>query len=183
MQKSQFLIAVLTLFYVSINLADQNDQQLTSLFSELNQNIEQQRGLEITNEIWSIWHNTADVNTDKLMRSGVAFMQSGRLTDALEQFDRVVELSPDFAEGWNKRATVLFYLEQFDASVSDIEKTLNLEPRHFGALSGLGMIYMSYGKYKAALVAFQNAQRINPHLPGITSNIDRISGLLSKELI
>ena len=164
-------------------IADQKNPQLAALFAELHNVSNQDQGLNITNQIWQIWHDIEHEDSARLLRSGVALMQNGQFTAALEQFERVVELSPEFAEGWNKRATILFYMNQYNASVADIEKTLELEPRHFGALSGLGMIYMTHGKYKAALVAFQSAHKINPHLPGVNENIARVNEILQKERI
>jgi tetratricopeptide (TPR) repeat protein len=93
---------------------------------------------------------------------------------ALEYFDRLVEHAPGFAEGWNKRATVYYLMENYEASVLDIERTLELEPRHFGALSGLGMIYDAIGEPAAALRSFEAAVAINPHLDGARQRIEAL---------
>ena len=90
---------------------------------------------------------------------------------ALEHFTRVIEALPDFAEGWNKRATVNYLLGRFDASVIDIQKTLTLEPRHFGALSGMALINLSLDREREALKAFEAAMRVHPYLPGAETHI------------
>jgi tetratricopeptide (TPR) repeat protein len=90
---------------------------------------------------------------------------------ALEHFTRVIEALPDFAEGWNKRATVNYLLGRFDASVIDIQKTLTLEPRHFGALSGMALINLSLDREREALKAFEAAMRVHPNLPGAETHI------------
>jgi tetratricopeptide (TPR) repeat protein len=99
-------------------------------------------------------------------------MAAEQLAVALDYFNRMVELAPDFAEAWNKRATVYYLMENYRASVLDIERTLELEPRHFGALSGLGMIYDAIDEPAAALRSFEAAVAINPHLDGPRQRID-----------
>ena len=100
-------------------------------------------------------------------------MAEARLQAALERFDRMVEQAPDFAEGWNKRATVHYLMGDYRASVRDIQRTLGLEPRHFGALSGLGLIYDAIDQPAAALRSFEAAVAINPHLGSIKERIER----------
>ena len=177
------LLFSLFLFILPVSSADQNDPKLGELFNELASSLPLEQGLDVTRQIWEIWHEAPDDQSGQILRNGIAFMQEGLMPSALAEFDRLVEVAPQFAEGWNKRATVLFYMDQYNASVADIEKTLLLEPRHFGALSGLGMIYMNSGKFKAALVAFQSAQEVNPYLPGVNQNIERVNELLKKERI
>ncbi|MFQ5902310.1 MAG: tetratricopeptide repeat protein [Candidatus Binatia bacterium] len=94
--------------------------------------------------------------------------------EALVSFNKVVEADPDFAEGWNKRATVYYLMGEFVASVRDIERTLTLEPRHFGALSGLGLIYLALGEDRLALEAFEAALKVNPHLPGAQAHAEEV---------
>ena len=98
-------------------------------------------------------------------------MSQARFPVALERFDRMVEQAPDFAEGWNKRATLHYLMGNFRASVLDIQRTLDLEPRHFGALSGLGLIYDAVDQPAAALRSFEAAFAINPHLRSIEQRI------------
>ncbi|MGH6892472.1 MAG: tetratricopeptide repeat protein, partial [Dongiaceae bacterium] len=81
-------------------------------------------------------------------------------------FDKMIEVAPDFSEGWNKRATVLYLIGEYGRSRADVAKTLELEPRHFGALSGLGLIYIAEGDDEKALEAFRRALTVNPTMPG-----------------
>jgi tetratricopeptide (TPR) repeat protein len=99
-------------------------------------------------------------------------MQRQDLDAALDRFDQMVKYAPDFAEGWNKRATVYYMRGEYPESVADIERVLELEPRHFGALSGLGMIYEELDRKEQALRAFEAALQANPFLPGAKQQIE-----------
>jgi tetratricopeptide (TPR) repeat protein len=105
------------------------------------------------------------------MRRGMTAMAGGDHEEALRSFDRMVAKAPDFAEAWNKRATVLFLMGRYEDSVLDIQRTLQLEPRHFGALSGLGLIYDAVEEPAAAIRSLEAALEINPHLHGTREHI------------
>ena len=117
------------------------------------------------------------------MAEGIARLNEGNYDAALKLFDRVVELAPGFAEGWNKRATTLFAMGQFEKSVQAIDKVLALEPRHFGALSGLGLCDIRLGKDKEALAAFERAAAIDPNLPGVQAHIEALKQRLIRNSI
>ena len=95
----------------------------------------------------------------------------------------MVARTPDFAEGWNRRATVRFMIGDLNGSVDDIRRTLSLEPRHFGALSGLGLIYLQREDWGGARQAFDEALAINPHLPGPRQNLEMIEQRAREETI
>jgi len=154
--------------------ADQTDSRLDKLFADLKATSDPVEGEAITETIWHIWYETDNTKAETLLTEGVDAMESDRYDAALEDFDRLVETAPNFAEGWNRRATLLYLMGEFDGSVRDIERTLELEPRHFGALSGLGLIYLQLGNEEAALKAFKQAFEINPHLEGVKENIESI---------
>jgi len=155
--------------------ADQDDSRLEGLFAELKSVSEPAAGERITERIWSIWLESGEDEIDELMAKGQLFMARRENQAALAQFDAIVSRAPEFAEGWNKRATVYFLLGRYEDSVRDIQATLALEPRHFGALSGLGLIYLRMGNEKAALRAFEKALEVNPYLPGVRQNIETLT--------
>jgi tetratricopeptide (TPR) repeat protein len=128
--------------------------------------------------IWQIWIASPDPEISALMLRGIGAMSNDEEEQAVAVFTEMVERKPDFAEGWNKRATVYFMLGNFDASVADIERTLALEPRHFGALSGLGQIYLELDRKEAALKAFEAALAIDPHLPAVRAAVDSLKKAL-----
>jgi tetratricopeptide (TPR) repeat protein len=157
-------------------LADQTDRRLDRLFDRLRQTDDRAEATIIQNRIWQLWFESDSEDVDLLMRAGEIAMNHGRHKEALRAFDRVVELAPEFAEGWNRRATLHYLMGNYDASVADVERTLALEPRHFGALSGLGLINMRLGYTDQAVRAFRKALEVNPHLPGAKANIEQLLG-------
>jgi tetratricopeptide (TPR) repeat protein len=160
------LIAALLLMAGSV-LAGQDDPRLPDLFDQLRTAPSQGEGRAIEEMIWRVWLLGGDEDSNLLMKQGVLYMSRGELPLALAAFNGVVSHEPKLAEGWNKRATVYFLMGDFASSVEDIERTLALEPRHFGALSGLGQIYLALDKKAAALKAFDAALAINPHMPSV----------------
>lgn len=149
-----------------------HERELNALFDLLKKAETTTEAETIEGAIWTAWMHSGDVEADSLMAAGVTAMEAGELDAALTVFDELVRAAPDFAEAWNKRATVYYMMGDFAASVADIQRTLALEPRHFGALSGLGLIYADIGRDQAALRAFKAALQIHPHLPGASAYID-----------
>ncbi len=161
--------------------ADQHDPSLEPLMTELKTAPTAEAARPIEQRIWSIWGKSGDAAVDILMEQGVARLNEGDDDAALVLFDRVVGLAPGFAEGWNKRATTLYTMGRFDNSMQDIDKVLTLEPRHFGALSGLGLCNIRLGNDKAALAAFQRAAALDPNLPGVQANIEALKKRLIRD--
>ncbi len=123
--------------------AGQDDKRLPALFDRLKTTRSPGEAETVQQTIWALWLQSDNAEVNLLMLEGVDAMNQGELKRALEAYDAMVKVAPDFAEGWNKRATVEFLAGDFTASVADIQKTLALEPRHWGALSGLGQIYVA----------------------------------------
>jgi tetratricopeptide (TPR) repeat protein len=121
--------------------------------------------------LWSAWCRSGDVETDRVFRAGVEAMQQQKLVEAEELFSRTVELKPEFAEGWNKRATVRFMRRNFAGSVADCQQTLARNPSHFGAASGQGLCHMSLNEFREAAVCFRRALDIHPHLDAVRHNL------------
>ena len=117
--------------------------------------------------IWLLWLHSDDKAVNRLMAQGVIAMQRGALDRALDRFDAIIRRAPDFAEGWNKRATVLYLMGRHRESAADVQHVLNLEPRHYGALSGLGMILAALGREADALEWLGRALELNPYLDEI----------------
>ena len=147
-------------------VADQTDGRLNDLFEVLAEAQHLDDATRAADRIWRIWIEHPDADVSDWMRRGMGAMNDGDLAAANEAFERVVRLAPDFAEGWNKRATVRYFRGDFDGSVSDIQRTLALEPRHFGALSGLGLIYIALEQPEGAAKALEAALEIFPLMPG-----------------
>src|SRR6195952_5842995 len=114
--------------------------------------------------IWALWTQTPSDTTALLMFRANAAMEAKQMEVALKLLDAVVKLKPDYVEGWNRRATLYYLQNDYAHSLEDIEQVLIREPRHFGALAGLGMIMQDLGDEKRALDAFRKALAVNPHL-------------------
>lgn len=154
--------------------ADQKDSQLGGLFARLKAAPGLPQAQMIEAKIWRIWALHGNAEVDGRMAIGILNMNNGRFEESLAAFDDVVAKAPDFAEGWNKRATVHYLLGDFDASVRDIHRTLELEPRHFGALSGMGLIFDVLGNAEAAIKVWERALEIHPNMPGIRGRMDEL---------
>lgn len=163
--------------------ARQTNARLDVLFARLHvtDNLIEARGIEAM--IWGLWTAAEDDKIDRLMIAGVAAMNAGRYGTALENFDAIIEDDPEFAEGWNKRATLYYLMGRFEDSIADVERTLALEPRHFGALSGMGLIYTALQDGEAALSWFEQALEVNPHMPAIARRTEMLRKMLKGEPI
>jgi tetratricopeptide (TPR) repeat protein len=155
-------------------VAGQDDPRLNRLFETLKTTDSDEEAHRTEVEIWRIWVAHKNPEIEKLMRQGMAAFNEDDQAGALEAFNGVVQADKSFAEGWNKRATVEYAMGDFEASIADIERTLVLEPRHFGALSGLGQIYLALEKKALALKAFEAALEIDPHLTGIREKVEEL---------
>ena len=154
--------------------ARQDDPRLKELFAELKTATSSLEARVIETKIWKIWLENGDPRVGALMDRGMDAMSIDDTKTALAAFDQVVKLDASFAEGFNKRATVEFIRHDLAASVADIERTLALEPRHFGALAGLGQVYLAMHKKAAALKAFQAALAIDPKLEHVQQTVDEL---------
>jgi len=125
--------------------------------------------------IWAIWLQTPSDTAALLMMRAKAAMDAQQSDVALKLLDAVVKLRPDYVEGWNRRATLYYLKNDYGRSLHDIEQVLIREPRHFGALAGLGMIMQDLGDEKRALDAFRKALAINPHLEKIPELVKTLS--------
>jgi len=176
-----YFLLLATALAPSVVIADQTDPRLDKLFFNLKVNADLGLSQQLTSQIWYIWseHNQKEIND--LFNDGENAMYKKEYETALVSFNQIIELAPDFAEGWNKRATVYFLMGDYHASLADIEKTLRLEPRHFGALSGQGQCYFELQKFQSALNAFEKALAVNPSLYDVYRNIEIMKKLLDQQ--
>lgn len=144
---------------------------LDRLFAQLRQADDKDMAAVLENAIQAMWLRSGSPTADVLMKQAGEATEAKSYGPALAILDTVVELYPDFAEGWNRRATVHFLRGDYTSSLSDIEQVLALEPRHYGALSGLGAIEKERGNGRAALRALRRAKLINPNLDSIDDRI------------
>ena len=131
--------------------------------------------------VWQVWSRSGNPEVDALLKSGIRDMEEGRMGQAVEAFTRITERQPDFAEGWNKRATAYYMIGDYEQSLKDCDEVIKRNPQHFGALSGYGLIYVRRGELERALEYFQRALEINPNLESVEQTIELIRYKLSKD--
>ena len=151
------------LFITSTTIsADQNDPRLNNLFKKLNETENQKEISDLIKDIWNIWYEVDDPKVIEYFEKGIQAMRIRNYPLAVRFFNNLIEEDPNFAEAWNKRATVYFMMGDFDKSMQDIIKTLELEPRHFGALDGMGLIFIHQGQYQQAIDVYDKMLEIFP---------------------
>jgi tetratricopeptide (TPR) repeat protein len=156
--------------------------QLDALFDNLQSASSIREGRVVEREILTLWLRSGDEAVDDLMSRSMVAMGLSAYDLALSYLDQIVAMRPDFAEGWNKRATVYYLIRDYEKSIADVEQTLALEPRHFGALAGLGMIMMRIGDKPRAIAAFKQALAVNPTLANIKDALTRLEDEISTDL-
>jgi tetratricopeptide (TPR) repeat protein len=163
--------------------ADQKDARLPGLFVQLKQATSPDAASIVEQKIWAIWTEAGDPAIDKLMDEGSTAMTLSDFETALDRFNAIVAKKPDFAEGWNKRATLYYMMGEYQKSLADIDHVLKLEPRHIGALSGLGMVNLQLDRNEAAADAFQCVLDIDPQNDGAKANLAIIDDMLKRKSI
>jgi len=131
--------------------------------------------------LWLLWSRSGDAEIDRLMATGVEYMQAGHHEEAIAAFSDVIRRRPSFAEGWNKRATAYFLAGDLKRSLADCDEVMKRNPHHFGALSGYGQIYYQLEQYDKALEYWQRALRENPNMQGVEMNIQGLEELLKEK--
>jgi len=176
MSRTAILFAALAMWalFITPSEADQNDPRLDRLFTELKLAADQASADDIASEIWALWRETDNPVAAQSLADGIEAIRTRQYRSAYRHFSKVIEQAPAFAEGWNARATVLYLMGAYRESIDDIRETLQREPRHFGALSGLGLIFLQQKQFGPAAAAFRDALLINPNLPRIHAAIDEL---------
>jgi tetratricopeptide (TPR) repeat protein len=166
--------ALLPLFLTCAIAAAEDTAKLDGLFERLQKADVEEAG-RIESEIWIEWSKSGSPAMDLLLQRGRDAMAVGENQAAIEHFTAIIDHSPDFAEAWNARATAYYNVGDFGPSVSDIGHVLTLNPRHFGALSGLGMILEETGKTERALEVYKAALALHPNLEGVRDAVERLN--------
>ena len=155
--------------------------RLDQLFTELKRERNEKAAERIAGRIWNEWNQSGSASIDLMMLWSQKAMDNQKFDVALDLLDQVVTLQPTYAEGWNRRATVHFMMKNYGKSMSDIDHTLQLEPRHFGALSGLAQIMALTGHKQSALEAWQKVLAIYPMMRSAQDQVATLSEELAGE--
>ena len=182
MRKFIFLFSFVILNFSQLT-ANERNIELNNLFEKLKDD-NPILTFEVEQEIWKIWStHPKDKNLTQLLSDGSDLVNNNKLNDAVKVFSKVIKLDPDWAEAWNKRATVLYLLGEFQKSQNDIDKVLKLEKRHFGALAGQGLVNIQLKNYEKAIMSYEKAQKIYPSMKSPKIMIKEIQKLIKKQSI
>ena len=177
-------ILVLGLLFFSSANSDERELELNKLFNQLKNNSDASLAFEVEMKIWNIWStHPSQENLTQLLANGSNLMTQHKLNKAYETFSKVISLDPNWAEGWNKRATVLYMLGRHEESQEDINEVLKLEKRHFGALSGQGLVQIELKNYERAINSYKEVQKIYPSMQSPKIMIPQLKELIKSESI
>ena len=160
---------------------EQVGSRLDKLFGELKRQRNEKAAERIASNIWQEWFKSGSASVDLMMKWAGDAVEAKKYDVALDFLDQVIVLSPTYPEGWNRRATVHFMMQNFGKSMADIERTLELEPRHFGALSGMAEIMKTTGRKELALDAYQRVLAIYPMMRSAQNEVSELSEELAGE--
>lgn len=163
--------------------SDQNDPRLDVLFAVLSETADIGLLAQAETRIWTIWYEHPSNDARAMLAAGERLMNSGYYLDALRVFSTLVDQQPEYAEAWNRRATLHYLMGDLEASISDIDQTLALEPRHFGALSGQGLVYLQQENLVKAREAFESLLKIHPNSAAGKQNLDMVLEALRTRFI
>ena len=176
---------LIILFVLNITNLEANDKnkKLDRLFNDLkfkNATL----SYEIEQKIWELWStHPSDKNLTKMLAEGSNLVNKQKFDQAIVVFSKVIDLDPKWAEAWNKRATVLYMIGEFQKSQDDIDKVLELEERHFGALAGQGLVNIQLENYDKAIMSYKKAQQIYPKMKSPKIMIKQIEELIRSQSI
>ena len=179
----KIVTAIVIFFLSSVSFADDQERELDKLFLELKKNIPS-KSSNIEQQIWLLWStHPSDEKLTSMLDEGSRLVQDQKLLRAISVFTEAIELDPSWAEAWTKRATVLYMIGEFQKSQNDIDKVLELEKRHFGALAGQGLVNIQLQNYEKAIKSYQMAEEIYPGMKSPKLMIKRIEELLKSQSI
>jgi tetratricopeptide (TPR) repeat protein len=131
--------------------------------------------------MWEVWSRSGDTEVDRVFAEGVQQMSEGRWDEAVAAFTRIIVRKPEFAEGWNKRATVYYLMGEYRKSLADCDEVIKRNPLHYGALGGYGMIYTQLDQPGRALEYFERALAVNPNLDGVRNAVEILRDQLIRQ--
>ena len=180
----QFIIIIIFSLLLTFSLkANEQQKQLEKLFNDLKIN-NFSLANSVEQKIWKIWSthpNSKDLTM--MLTIGSDYVNNQNFDKAVEIFSNVIDLDPSWAEAWNKRATVYYMVGEFEKSQADINKVLELESRHFGALAGQGLVNIELENYEKAIKSYQQAQEIYPSMQSPKIMIEKIKKLIKKQSV
>ena len=183
MKKISFIFLYL-IFSSSIFADDNHQKEIDKLFIQLKSALNFENSKKIEDKIWNLWTtHPSKNNLTKLLADGSSAMMNNKLETAYNKFTEVIEMDPNWAEAWNKRATVFYMMGEFKRSQDDIDKVLAIEERHFGALAGQGLVNIQLKNYEKAIFSYQQAKEINPSMQSPEIMIRRIEELIKQQTI
>ena len=185
MKKLSLYVFTVLLFFGSVFAqSTERDDKLNQLFDQLKKSNDSTISFKIEMKIWNIWstHPTKKKLTTSLA-IGSELISRGEFDSAYKVFSTIIESEPDWAEGWNKRATVLYLMGKYLDSLNDIEEVLKRESRHFGALSGQALVQIKLKNYEKAIKSYQAAQKIYPSMGSAEIMIPQLQELIKEEAI
>ena len=183
MKKTSFIV-IIFLFSSFLFADDNREKEIDRLFTQLKSALNFENSKKIEDEIWNIWttHPSKD-NLTKLLTDGSFAMMKNNLDTALNKFSEAIELDPNWAEAWNKRATVLYLMGKYELSQADIDRVLTIEKRHFGALAGQGLVQTALKNYQKAIESYIEAHKIHPFMKSPIIMIEQLKLQIKKETI
>ena len=179
----RYIFFILILFSFSHTLADDRNDQLDQLFKELKtRNIS--LAYKAEQKIWNIWStHPTDEKLTLVLEKGSRLVRDQKLFKAIDTYSDVIKIDPTWAEAWNKRATVLYLMGKYELSQADIDKVLELEKRHFGALSGQGLVQTALNNYQKAIDSYIEAHKVHPNMKSPLIMIEKLQLQIKKESI
>lgn len=168
-------VSAIALCIPVLGFAGQADERLTELFRALGETDDELKARELQLQITAIWREPDSATIELLFDRSLDAIEEQDYDTARIHLNDIVALAPNFAEGWNQRAILNFVTNRYDEAILDIQKTVSLEPRHYGAWSGLGQIFEAVGNERDALEAYRRALNVNPHLKGVEQAIRRLA--------
>jgi len=184
--KIKYIIFFYTLSFIlnmSSLIAEDKNIQLDKLFNDLKKE-DVSKTYQVEQEIWKLWStHPSDEKLTDMLTAGSNLVNNQKFEEAIIIFSKVIDLDPKWAEAWNKRATVLYMIGEFQKSQDDIDRVLELEKRHFGALAGQGLVNIQLKNYEKAIMSYEKAQEIYPTMKSPKIMIEKINALIKRQSI